>query len=577
MPASLSKPVFFSVLALFFNFAIACSNLEAAQENKEIRSLGEQSCSLRSREADSFFSAYQKELNEAGTSLCAKKYNEAASQIKSLIETEKKKEAPSKRALSILQYWLADCYYLQSRYTEARKEYILSLEQIPNDKLEPKEKALRLACLRGLLATSHRLNDPDTAAYYSDEAMTLTKEIFGGGNVNYGWSLMHRSENLSRLGKIKESEEAFRHAIYLFRKCNMDRIMQEEGIKDAYKAESDVEKEEKRKRIWRLVFGTTNEKAMPEDLAENVVDPVVRFCDGEYGLPESINVHKEAPGYVWVNPRRDAAAILVCVHGLGLHHRNFDSFAKEMVKQGIVVIAFDVRGFGSYLSSQGQEKLDLKNCVSDLKHVVDEIRDDYRDKPLFMLGESMGGAIALRFAALSPGTVDGIICSVPAGKRYKAGTTALTVALHYVTEPNRPFAIGNKVVEQSTSKEQDRERWKNDPSSRLELTPKELLEFQKFMNENSSYAKKINHTPVLLFQGDEDRLVKKSGTYDLFEALGTKSKTLVIIGGAEHLIFEAPVFKDDITSGVVGWMESHGALCELPDQKESSPKEKERR
>lgn len=521
-------------------------------------------------------SSIEKELKDAGAFLCEKKYAEAAKLLKDCLERDKKQSGESRSDL--LHYWLADSLYLLSRYDEAGLEYekalaLLNAKKAKDGQLTDKERALNLACLRGKAACLSSVKNYAAAEPYLHEQSALTREIFGGGNINYGWSLLNESENLAKLGKTKDSQEHFRHAIYLFRKCNMDRIMSEYGIKSAIAKETETGKEVIRKRIWRLVFGTTNKKEMPTDLMEDKKNAQVNFCDGDLGLPNSLTVQTEAPGWVWINPHREPAGIIICVHGLGLHHRSFDSFAKQMIKEGFIVIAFDVRGFGSYLSSQGQEKLDLDACVNDLKDVVSEIKGDFQDQPLFMLGESMGGAIALRFAAKFPELTDGVVCAVPASKRYKAGTTALTVALHYVSDPNRPFAIGKKVVEQSTSRSSERQKWKQDPSSRLELTPKELLAFQKFMNENTFYAKKITHTPVIVFQGDEDRLVKKSSTYALFDALATKQKTLVVIGGAEHLIFEAPRFKEDITSGIVGWLQAHGARCEyLPP--EFSPKRK---
>lgn len=521
-------------------------------------------------------SSFDKALKDAGAFLCEKRYAEAAKLLRDCLEREKKQSAEVRAEL--LHYWLADCLYLLSRYDEAAQEYekglsILGAKKASARKLTDKERALNLACLRGKAACLSSVKNYAAAEPFLHEQSALTREIFGGGNINYGWSLLNESENLAKLGKTKESQEHFRHAIYLFRKCNMDRIMSEYGIKSAIAKESEAGKEVMRKRIWRLVFGTTNKKEMPSDLMEDNKEAMVNFCDGDFGLPNSLSVQSEAPGWVWINPHREPAGIIICVHGLGLHHRSFDSFARQMIKEGFIVIAFDVRGFGSYLSSQGQEKLDLDACVNDLKDVVSEIKGDYKDQPLFMLGESMGGAIALRFAAKFPELTDGVVCAVPASKRYKAGTTALTVALHYVSDPNRPFAIGKKVVEQSTSRSSERQKWKQDPSSRLELTPKELLAFQKFMNENTFYAKKITHTPVIVFQGDEDRLVKKSSTYALFDALATKQKTLVVIGGAEHLIFEAPRFKEDITSGIVGWLQAHGARCEYVPP-EFSPKRK---
>jgi hypothetical protein len=50
---------------------------------------------------------------------------------------------------------------------------------------------------------------------------------------------------------------------------------------------------------------------------------------------------------------------------------------------------------------------------------------------------------------------------------------------------------------------------------------------------------------------------RREGTYDLFEAVGTQDKTLVLLGDREHLIFEANPFKDDITLGIVGWLNAH--------------------
>lgn len=114
--------------------------------------------------------------------------------------------------------------------------------------------------------------------------------------------------------------------------------------------------------------------------------------------------------------------------------------------------------------------------------------------------------------------------------------------------------VGKSVVNQATGKSALRQEWLNDPSSRLNLSAEELVQFNKFMNENLAAARKITSKPVILFQGHDDKLVKESGTLELFDTLATPNKSIVIIGNTEHLIFEAGQFKDDLTLGVLGWM-----------------------
>jgi alpha-beta hydrolase superfamily lysophospholipase len=76
-------------------------------------------------------------------------------------------------------------------------------------------------------------------------------------------------------------------------------------------------------------------------------------------------------------------------------------------------------------------------------------------------------------------------------------------------------------------------------------------------NRNIHYAKQIDATPVIIFQGVSDMLVKPKATYDLFGAIKVKDKSFVMVGNAEHLIFEEGCFTPAVLKGLVAWMESH--------------------
>jgi esterase/lipase len=101
--------------------------------------------------------------------------------------------------------------------------------------------------------------------------------------------------------------------------------------------------------------------------------------------------------------------------------------------------------------------------------------------------------------------------------------------------------------------------WEGDSQMRMKLSPSELLNFQNFMGNNVKAAAKITNTPVIIFQGYSDNLVKPMGTLAIYQAIPNKDKNMVFIGRAEHLIFEEGQFDDIIFKGVLEWITRHTA------------------
>lgn len=448
---------------------------------------------------------------------------------------------------SMMYLCAAECLYKQKHYRRASKLYRKALKE-----LLPGDWTLVAGfTLAGLGACEERLGNFEKAVANYEEMARLYRDLYGAEDINYGWALLMLSEALENAGEGKRAEAAYEKSIWIFRQTNFLRLSKEFP---------DVDPDILRQKVFGKGYNDTFRNAdsvfsgKSKYLSKTTATIPDELCPWRSQLSKS-----EAPGWVWLDPHVPTRALLVCVHGLGLHHRAFDSFARRVAPEGIITISFDVRGFGSYLESRGQDSLDLEDCVEDLEKVIGCIKRDYAPAPLFLLGESMGGAIALRVASRTPENIDGLICSVPSGSRYKGARTAVRVGLRYLMGKNKPMNIGKQVIRQATSDDDLRDQWSSDPSSRLMLTPKELLTFNSFMDQNLEVARRIDKTPVIFFQGDDDRLVKKEGTFDLFEALATPEKTMVLLGSTEHLIFEADQFKDDVTLGVIGWMRAHSA------------------
>lgn len=259
----------------------------------------------------------------------------------------------------------------------------------------------------------------------------------------------------------------------------------------------------------------------------------------------------------WVDPDKEPKAAVLCVHGLGLYNNTYEEFGKALSQKGYAVFAMDVPGFGSFQNKETHQPIDFEICLEDMTKTIKLIRRAYPKLPIFVLGESMGGAIVLRYTSEHPDLVNGMISSVPSGDRFKQNKEKLRVGLKLLTAPNKPFDIGSGVVERATKKEDLKKAWSEDRLNRMYLSPKDLIRFQNFMNENHDSAKQITKTPVLFVQGCKDKLVRPEGTVSLFNRIGCPDKQLELIHDAEHLIFEEGQFDDKVVQIVDSWLSTH--------------------
>lgn len=408
--------------------------------------------------------------------------------------------------------------------------------------------------LSGLGASFDRQKNYIDSTNSYEELYLLNRALYGASDLQCGWSILQASYALERVKQNAQAERCFKRAVWIFRKNNQERIAHDLHLEPSSQPMNNLTK-------W--MFGKSGDIEPSEpDFArrQSKYAAKVKRNDSFQSPWKKQFKQVEAPGWVWLDPAKEVKAIVFCIHGLGLHHRSYEPLAKSIAPMGIMTIAMDVRGFGTYMEASGLEKLSMTDCVHDLQGIIRMLRQDYPDTPLFVLGESMGGALALRLTAEEENVVDGLICSVPSGDRHQDTATAIKVGTSYLKNKHKPIEVGSSVVKRATTNQSLQQSWIDDPSSRLQLSAEELINFQRFMSENSKYARAINRVPVILFQGDEDHLVKEEGTIDVFHALTTPNKTLVILGKNEHLIFESGQFDKELLLILDGWINAHGLL-----------------
>lgn len=240
------------------------------------------------------------------------------------------------------------------------------------------------------------------------------------------------------------------------------------------------------------------------------------------------------PSFSWINGNNRPKAVLLCIHGLGLHGGAYRHFGQVMARRGIATYALDVRGFGRWAKTEACY-LNFPACVQDIRRKVEEIRAAHPGVPLFLLGESLGGAISTRFAAEFPDSIDGLILCAPAREILDHKREILATLLHYLKQPTKKVCLATAVFHNAPNVVAVKNA---DPLVRTEFSINELLHLFNFLHGSRKMFSRLSEIPVLFIQGHGDALIKPRTTLRFFESIPTDDKDLVIIGDAQHLIFQ---------------------------------------
>lgn len=112
-------------------------------------------------------------------------------------------------------------------------------------------------------------------------------------------------------------------------------------------------------------------------------------------------------------PEDEPKAVAIALHGFNDYHRAFAGVGPELARQGILTLAYDQRGFGE--TEQRGYWAGTQRMVHDVRTMVALARAQYPDLPLYLVGESMGGAVTMTALASSEAPeVDGAVLIAPA-------------------------------------------------------------------------------------------------------------------------------------------------------------------
>jgi len=105
--------------------------------------------------------------------------------------------------------------------------------------------------------------------------------------------------------------------------------------------------------------------------------------------------------------------VAILAHGYGEHARRYDHVADHLVRHGAAVYAPDHHGHGR---SDGERALvpSIEDVVTDVRSVTSRARTAHSGLPVVLIGHSMGGIIATRYAQRHGADLAALVLSGPA-------------------------------------------------------------------------------------------------------------------------------------------------------------------
>jgi alpha-beta hydrolase superfamily lysophospholipase len=255
---------------------------------------------------------------------------------------------------------------------------------------------------------------------------------------------------------------------------------------------------------------------------------------------------------VW-RPVGPARAVLINIHGLGDHSGLYPTLVEHFQERGMAVHAMDLRGNGR---SGGQRAYieHWEEYREDLRRLVGLVRADEPDRPVFLLGNSLGGLIVLDYALHHHEGLQGVIAASPPLGRL--GVPAPLLALGRVLSRVWPrFSIRtgmdltglarDPVVAQTVLA---------DPLFHRVGTARLSTEVVAAIARVQAAAPQFP-LPLLVLHGSADRMVPPEGSREFVARVGHPDRELREYAGAFHVLF-ADLDHDRVLTDVERWIEA---------------------
>lgn len=241
--------------------------------------------------------------------------------------------------------------------------------------------------------------------------------------------------------------------------------------------------------------------------------------------------------------------VVLALHSFGDQALAFDLLGPKLADHGYHVYAYDQAGFGArQLNGQWAGEVTLRN---ESIFFVQQLADQH-SLPLFVLGESLGAAIAMLISTDVSEHIDGLILSAPAvreGIRLRYGWNGL-IATGAAIRPGHEFVVDRQPDDPRLAPQAAQRLAKNDSVMRR-VRMDTYWQLIRTADHASDMADQISH-PTLLLYGGNDTSVPEIGIQRLRQHLADVG-TYHYYPDGPHLLTQGHNWQQ-VADDIVSWL-----------------------
>lgn len=259
----------------------------------------------------------------------------------------------------------------------------------------------------------------------------------------------------------------------------------------------------------------------------------------------------------WLSGHLRCAVILI--HGAGEHIDKYRHLGPPLIRENIGLISFDLRGFGKSEGRRGHVSR-FDKYLEDVDHVVRFFKQTLRGVRFFLVGHSLGGLIAARYAQTRPDGIDGIVLSAPAlGLRIPIPhpvhrmirllgrmVPEFEVNPYQLITRARQFPLLRRIVDCQTG---DPEEDPLTPSRYSFGWVKELIIHSK---EAMHLAERVT-VPTLCLCGEKDAVIHPDTVRTFLNRTAAVNKEWLLFPEADHCLLH-PESPAAVINALIGWL-----------------------
>jgi len=289
-------------------------------------------------------------------------------------------------------------------------------------------------------------------------------------------------------------------------------------------------------------------------------------CAAQYQLPGPQLAAPQMNGDHWLSadgarlplrgwvPEGAPHAVVLALHGMNDYSNFFDEPGQYLAKKGIAAYAYDQRGFGQgpkpgYWSS-------AEAMAADLRSAAALVAARHPGVPLYLLGESMGGAVVMLAAAGEPpANVKGIILSAPAvwGRSSMGLFQRAALWLAYQVAPGWELT-GHGLKIQASDNIPMLRKLSADPLV-IKATRVDAINGLVDLMDSAAAAAPRVRLPAMVLYGEKDEVVPADPTWKMVETLPDTAGTqrVALYKNGWHMLLrdlDAKVVLDDIAAWI---------------------------